>query len=63
MQGLPAAYRMVFNLYVVEGMQHAEIAKQLGISIGTSKSNLAKARRKMKIMIAGLWDIHVNTKG
>ncbi len=48
MQVLPPAYRMVFNLYVVEGHTHAEIAKQLNISIGTSKSNLAKARLKIK---------------
>ncbi len=41
---LPPRYRMVFNLYVFEGMNHKEIAKEMNISIGTSKSNLARAR-------------------
>ncbi len=44
-QTLPPAYRMVFNLYVFEGLKHHEIAKQLGIGEGTSKSNLQDARR------------------
>ncbi len=43
-QQLPPACRMVFNLYVFEGMKHREIAGQLGISEGTSKSNLSDAR-------------------
>ncbi len=43
-QKLPPAYRMVFNLYVFEGLKHREIAEQLGISEGTSKSNLSDAR-------------------
>ena len=43
-QQLPSAYRMIFNLYVFEGLKHREIAKQLGISEGTSKSNLHDAR-------------------
>jgi RNA polymerase sigma factor (sigma-70 family) len=41
---LPPSYRTVFNLYVIEGLSHQEIATQLGISVGTSKSNLSKAR-------------------
>ncbi|MBS1512814.1 MAG: RNA polymerase sigma factor [Bacteroidetes bacterium] len=44
-QLLPPAYRMVFNLHVFEGYNHREIAEALGISKGTSKSNLADARR------------------
>lgn len=44
-QQLPARYRMVFNLYVLEGLSHAEIAEELNITEGTSKSNLARARR------------------
>ena len=44
-QLLPRVYRMVFNLYVFEGMKHREIAVLLGISEGTSKSNLSDARR------------------
>jgi RNA polymerase sigma-70 factor (ECF subfamily) len=43
-QTLTPGYRMVFNLYVLEGMKHREIAEILGISEGTSKSNLADAR-------------------
>ena len=43
-QQLPPAYRLVFNLYVFEGMKHREIAALLGISEGTSKSNLSDAR-------------------
>jgi RNA polymerase sigma factor (sigma-70 family) len=43
-QQLPPACRMVFNLYVFEGMKHREIAGLLGISEGTSKSNLSDAR-------------------
>jgi RNA polymerase sigma-70 factor (ECF subfamily) len=37
-------YKMVFNLYAFEGMKHREIAEELGISEGTSKSNLSDAR-------------------
>ena len=47
-QKLSPAYRTVFNLYVVEGYSHKEIADQLGISIGTSKSNLSKAKLNLK---------------
>jgi len=47
-QQLPPSYRMVFNLFVIEGFNHREIADKLGISIGTSKSNLAVARSKLK---------------
>lgn len=43
-QQLPPAYKMVFNLYAFEGMKHKEIAELLGISEGTSKSNLSDAR-------------------
>lgn len=45
---LPERYRMVFNLYVTENMQHKDIAVVLGISEGTSKSNLARAREILK---------------
>ncbi len=43
-QQLSPAYRTIFNLYVFEGMKHREIAELLGISEGTSKSNLSDAR-------------------
>lgn len=53
-QTLTPRYRMVFNLYAIEGYSHQEIGEELGISIGTSKSNLSRARailqEKIKIM-------------
>jgi RNA polymerase sigma factor (sigma-70 family) len=45
---LPIGYRTVFNLYVVEGFTHNEIAAQLGISEGTSKSQLNKAKKTLQ---------------
>ena len=48
---LPPAYRMVFTLYAIEGFKHEEIAQKLGISVGTSKSNLSKARAKLQKQI------------
>lgn len=50
-QLLPQAYRTVFNLFAIEGYGHDEIGEMLGISPGTSKSNLHKARQKLKQMI------------
>lgn len=47
-QELPPSYRTVFNLYVLEGYKHAEIAQKLNISEGTSKSNLNVARIKLR---------------
>lgn len=51
LQKLPPGYRAVFNLYAVEGFSHEEIATQLGISVGTSKSQLFKARDFLKKML------------
>lgn len=51
MQKLTPAYRTVFNLYVFEDMSHKEIAETLDISIGTSKSNLAKAKSNLKRLL------------
>lgn len=48
---LTPSYRAVFNLYVIEGYNHKEIGELLGISDGTSKSNLAKARARLQNMI------------
>ena len=50
-QTLPPGYRAVFNLFAIDGFSHEEISEQLGISIGTSKSNLFKARQKLRIML------------
>ena len=47
-QQLPPRYRLVFNLYVFEGLSHEEIAKEMSITKGTSKSNLARAREILK---------------
>lgn len=56
-QFLPNSYRYVFNLYIVEGYKHEEIAKELGISVGTSKSHLSKARGKLKIWLKQMYQI------
>lgn len=48
---LSPAYRMVFNLYVIDGYSHEEISQLLHISPGTSKSNLSKARANLQKMI------------
>ena len=48
---LPIGYRTVFNLYAVEGMNHREVAGLLGISEGTSKSQLSKARSLLQKML------------
>lgn len=45
---LPPVYRLVFNLHVIEGYSHPEIAKMLGIMVGTSKSNLFKAKAHLQ---------------
>jgi RNA polymerase sigma-70 factor (ECF subfamily) len=47
-QGLPDRYRLVFNLYALDDYSHKEIAEMLDISVGTSKSNLARARMILK---------------
>lgn len=47
-QELPDRYRLVFNLYVNDDYSHAEIAEMLSINIGTSKSNLSRARQILK---------------
>jgi len=45
MQQMPQGYKIVLNLYVVEGYKHKEIAEMLNITVGTSKSQLSKARK------------------
>lgn len=51
MEGLSPTYKAVFNMYVFDNLEHSEIAEELGISVGTSKSNLAKARRNLKRLL------------
>jgi RNA polymerase sigma-70 factor (ECF subfamily) len=48
LQQLPPAYRTVFNLHVIEGYKHEEIANMLSITSGTSKSNLFKAKEHLR---------------
>jgi RNA polymerase sigma-70 factor (ECF subfamily) len=52
-QRLPIAYRTIFNLYVIEGFSHREISEQLNITESTSRSNLVKARTKLKYYLTG----------
>lgn len=54
-QELTPAYRNVFNLYVIDGYKHEEIAEQLGISVGTSKSNLSRARAILQNRLAKMY--------
>lgn len=54
-QELPQGYRVVFNLYAIEGYSHAEIAEKLGISEGTSKSQLARARGTLQKQVKELY--------
>lgn len=51
LQQLPDGYRMVFSLYAVDNLSHKEIAEFLGISEGTSKSQYAKAKMKLKQLL------------
>jgi RNA polymerase sigma factor (sigma-70 family) len=51
-QGLPPAYQVVFNLFVIEGFSHAEISEQLGILSTTSRSHLSKARNQLKEILS-----------
>lgn len=59
-QELPDRYRLVFSMYVMDGYQHKEIAEMLGISDGTSKSNLARARTILQKKIED-YNAHNNT--
>ena len=56
---LPDGYRIIFNLYVIEGYQHDEIAEMLGIQPGTSRSQLVKARTMLQKQILQLQKIAV----
>lgn len=61
-QELPDRYRQVFNLYVIEEYSHQEIAEMLDISVGTSKSNLSRAREKLKELIKKNHNIRILSK-
>lgn len=59
-QELSPGYRIVFNLFIIEGLSHEEISRQLGISSGTSKSNLSKARRQLQKILFKQNDIKIS---
>lgn len=60
-QELPTGYRIVFNLYAIDGYSHKEIADQLGISENTSKSQLSRARTYLqKVLVEQDWMANKN---
>ncbi len=59
---LPEGYKMVFNLYVIEGFKHQEIAQMLGITEGTSKSQLSRAREMLQTQIQRLKNYSYGTE-
>lgn len=61
---LPEHHRLVFNLYVLDGFSHKQISNELGISIGTSKSHLSRARKKLQRILLKNSDItEVKSRG
>ncbi|NTD99261.1 sigma-70 family RNA polymerase sigma factor [Agrobacterium tumefaciens] len=61
-QSLSPSYRVVFNMYAIDGYTHDEIAKTLNISVGTSKSNLFKARQRLQEMIRDMEPLNAKMK-
>jgi len=59
---LPDGYRLVFNLYAIEGFSHAEIALLLDITASTSRSQLVKARRMLQMRLAKIEDFNTRTR-
>jgi RNA polymerase sigma-70 factor (ECF subfamily) len=57
---LPPGYRTVFVLHDVEGHEHEEIARMLGVAVGTSKSQLHKARMKLRTILKARNEINPN---
>lgn len=60
---LPAGYKMVFNLYALEGYKHKEIAEKLNIDVNTSKSQYSRARRLIQCRLAELGDKGIKKHG
>jgi RNA polymerase sigma factor (sigma-70 family) len=60
---LPAGYRTVFNLFVVEGFSHQEIAQMLSISESTSKSQLLKARARLRFLVEKMNEVYGSYAG
>ena len=61
--GLPVGYRTVFNMYVIEGFKHKEIAAHLNISVNTSKSQLIMARKRLREQLEELNKINISKTG
>lgn len=61
-ESLPVGYRTVFNLYEIEGYSHAEISELLGISLGTSKSQLSKAKGLLQRKVIELDPVYAKRK-
>ncbi len=61
-QSLSPSYRVVFNMYAIDGYSHDEIAKTLNISVGSSKSNLFKARQRLQEMIKDMEPLSAKLK-
>lgn len=57
-QMLPPAYKMAFNLFVIDEFTHEEIAQKLGISTGTSKSNVARARELLRKILSSAGQLY-----
>lgn len=55
LQQLPEQYRLIFNLYEIEGYSHQEISESLGIPEGTSRSSLTRAKQKLREMVLNLY--------
>jgi RNA polymerase sigma-70 factor (ECF subfamily) len=56
-QHMPEGYRVIFNLYAIEGYTHKEISEQLGIAVGTSKSQYSRAKQFMQGLLAKHYQI------
>ena len=63
LQKLSPAYRLVFTLFVIDGLSHQDIAERLDINIGTSKSNLSKARIKLRSILQSTYGTHYKKEG
>ncbi|MFW5644571.1 MAG: RNA polymerase sigma factor [Bacteroidota bacterium] len=62
-QQLTPQYRLIFNLYAIEGYSHREISEMTGISEGTSKSNLSRARRILQRKVMELYEKNIKPNG
>ena len=59
---LPEMYRLVFNLYEIEGYTHNEIAGKLAINVSTSRSYLTRAKKKLRVLVEKHFEINSERK-